>query len=101
MVVRGTADVVVGQRRGGLDAVDQERLAIQPVLEHGVDVPIRPSPGAPRALAGRIEPLRPVLLRQAQQAETGAIPLFRVRPALENLLDQRLGCGADCRAPAE
>ena len=69
MVVGGTADVVMRQRRWGLDAVDQERLAIQPVLEHRLDMPIRSGAGGARAIAGRIEPLRPVLLREAQQAE--------------------------------
>ena len=38
---------------------------------------------------------------EAQQPETGAIALLRVWPALENLLDEGFGRGADRRAPAQ
>lgn len=51
--------------------VDQERLAIQPVLENRVDVAIRLGASHARAVARGIESLRAVLLGEAQQPETG------------------------------
>lgn len=76
-----------------------EGHAIEAVFEHCFDVSIRAGTNSNRAATGRLDPFRPVLFREAEQAQTRAIALLRVRPTRENLLDESGGVRADGRPP--
>ena len=69
------------------------------MFEHGLDMAIRAGTDGDRAAVRGFDALRPVLFREAQQAQTRAIALLRVRPTPENLLDERGGVRADSRPP--
>ena len=101
MVIGRAADIRVAGTRGGRRGIGLERHAIKAVLEHRLDMSIRPGAGGDRPTAGGLDPFGAVLLREAQQAETGPIALLRMRPARENLRDQGGGLRSQRGPPAD
>src|SRR2546423_548735 len=71
--------------------------AIETVFEDRWDGAVGAGADVEAALAGRFKPVGPVMARQAQNADRGAVSLFGVRPALQDQRHQ-LGCvRTDCR----
>src|SRR5712691_6030606 len=101
LVIGRPADIRVAGTRGGRWGIGLERHAIETVLEHRLDVAIRPGADGDRPTAGGLDTVGAVLLREPQQAETGPIALLRVRPARENLLDERRGVRPHRGPPAD
>ncbi len=94
MVVAAAADVLVpdGQLVGhGLGAAGPVEAAAQDGLHRAV------AAGADiqAALAGRLQPFRPVAAHEPQDPQAGPEPLLRVRPGGQDPLDQGDGVGAD------
>ena len=86
MVIGRAADVVMDPTGGRGRIIRLERYAIEAVLEHRLVVSIRPGADRDRPTAGGLDTFGAVLLREPQQAETGPITLFGVRPALRDQL---------------
>ena len=68
---------------------------VETVFENRFDVAIRPRASGERTGTRGVESLGPVLLRQPEDPETGAIALLRMGPALKQGLDERLGVAPD------
>src|SRR2546425_13025586 len=91
LVIARAAHIRVARAGCGRRGLALEGHAIEPVFEHGLDMPIRAGAHGHGPPARRFHPLRAVLFREAQQAETGSIALLRVRTARQNLLDEAGG----------
>ena len=77
LVIGRAADVGMDPTRRRGRIVGLERHAIEAVLEHRLDVAIRPGADGDRPTAGGLDAFGAVLLREPQQAETGPIALLR------------------------
>ena len=93
VVVGGTADVVMGRRRRGPGVVDQQGLAIQPVLEHGVDMAIRAGAGDD----GRAR--RPHSAARGRTASRGATSRDRSDSPAPGAAGSRESAGPRLRSP--
>src|SRR5438445_446013 len=101
LVIRRAADVVMDPTWGRGRIVSLERHAIEAVFEHRLDMPIGAGADGNRPTAGGLDAFGAVLLREPQQPETGPIALLGVRPARENLLDERRGVRPHRGAPGD
>src|SRR6516164_6761084 len=94
MVVARPADVGV-EDRGRLRGAPRRRLPIELVVEDGFDGPIGPCADLDSALGGGLEAGGAEGSGEADDAQTGAIALLGMGPALQDLLAQRRRCGTD------
>src|SRR3974377_373401 len=94
MVIARPADVGVSDRgrcRGAL----WRRLPIELVVEDGFDGAIGPGADLDGPVGGGLDARRTKRAGEADDAETGAIALLGMGPALEDLLAERRGRRAD------
>src|ERR1700749_497216 len=94
MVVARPADVGV-KDRGRLRGAPGRRLPIEPVVEGGFDGPGGSGADLDGALGGGFETRRAEGPGEADDAQTGAVALLGMGPALENVLAQRRGGRTD------
>ena len=98
-VVSGAADVGVMRRRIGFGVVERQPVLsrCQDVLDGAVAVRLQAQgPGA-----GGLQTVGAVLAAQTHQSQAGAVALFRMRPPLENLFNQRAGGRTGLPGPAD
>src|SRR3954469_18634541 len=97
MVVAGAANVrVIGQQLA-LPCRPRRGAAIEAVLEDRLDRAVRAGADVEAALAGRFQAVGPVMARQAQNADRGAVSLLRMWPALQDQRNELGGVRTDCR----
>ena len=94
MVITGPTDVGV-KDRGRLRGAFRRRLPIKLVVEDGFDRAVGPGADFDGALGGGFETCDAEGTGEAEDAQTGAVALLGMRPALQNLLAERRGRRAD------
>lgn len=101
VVVLRAADVLVLDRhvRRLVGAGWQHRLAVEPVFEDRLDVPVRVRARGEGPGARRLDTLVAVRLRQAEQAEASTVALLGMRTTREDLLDEDARAVADLAPP--
>ena len=70
-------------------------------LQFGLEIPISQEMGIQHALAGSFHGLRVVFAGQAENAQAGAVGLFRVTPGRQDGLDELGGDRADLLPPVQ
>src|SRR4051794_17414105 len=93
VVVAGTTDVGVDQDRRWVRRAGHSRHGS--VLQNGRDRGVGPGVERERPRAGRIDPLGPVALDQADDADGRAEALFGMRPRTQDQIDEPGSVGAD------